>query len=440
MGSRFRRLVAVAAAAVLVASACSGADDPLLVQAEPTVTPTVEPTATPPRPTPTPVPTATPEPTPTATPEPTPVPALTRGVSDERIRIGVLKTGDVFGDVEVGVEARLARTNADGGVAGRLVEVVVVADDGGDVTAAVQEAARLVETEDLFAVVLASAVPAPEVTDVFERAAMPFFGWGFSPGFCEPSSWGFGINGCVIARALGIDEGVDAAPRALIDALTGAEPTVALAVSADAAGDASAGLAAEVWGERLMEVVIDRPDDTAAVADDLAAAGAEAVLLSVPLDRAVAIKGALRGLVDVPVIDDVSYLPGLLSDVAVADQLEGSYAITTFPPQEEYREVTGVIAQDLADATGNLVYSQAVTIGWWSADLVVTLLGAVGEPLDTASFHQAANVDGVRWDSGFEGGLCPVDTLEIRRRPAGGAALVKVDGGIYFPAVAFSCF
>ena len=436
------RLLAALTALALVSSACSDSDsgEPELVQPAPTVAATAEPTATPAAPTPTAEPTPTSEPTATPTPEPTPVPALTRGVADDRIRIGVLKTGGVFGDVEVGVEARLARVNAQGGVAGRVVDVAVVADDDGDTATAVAEATRLVESEDLFAVVVASAVQSPEVTEVFEAASMPFFGWGFSPGFCEPGTWGFGINGCAIARALGVDAGVDVGPRVLIDALTGTEATIALAISGDAAGSATRALSEELWGERLLEVVVDRPDDSAGVAADLAGVGADAILLSVSLDRAIALKGALQGVAEVPVIDDVSYLPGLLSDFAVADQLEGGYAITPFPPQEEYREVTGVIAQDLSDTVEDLLYSQAVSIGWWSADLLVALLEATGAPLDTAAFHQAVNVDGVRWDPGLDGGLCPIDTLDIHRRAAGGAALVQVDGGIYFPAVAFTCF
>ena len=195
-----------------------------------------------------------------------------------------------------------------------------------------------------------------------------------------------------------------------------------------------------VGGERLVVTVVDQVDDTEGVADDLANADADAIYLSVSLERAVTLKGALRDLVDVPVIDEVSYLPGLLADFALAEQLEGGYAVTPFPPQEEYREVTGVISQDLADNAEDLLYSQAVSIGWWSGDLLVAMISGAGEPLDTATFHQAVNVDGVRWDPDLEGGLCPIDTLDIHRRASSGAALVQVIGGIYFPAVAFTCF
>ena len=213
-----------------------------------------------------------------------------------------------------------------------------------------------------------------------------------------------------------------------------------MTVSPDAAGTAARSLAEELWGERLVATVVDRPDDTAGVVDDVTAVAADAIVLSVDLDRTIALKGALAAVTEVPVIDDVGYLPGLLGDFAVAEDLEGGYSITSFPPQEEYREVTGVISQDLADAGEDLIYSQAVTIGWWSADLLLSLVDATGPTLDTASFHQTVHVDGVRWDPGLEGGLCPIDTREIHRRAAGGAALVQVDGGIYFPAVAFTCF
>ena len=100
MLARCGRLVAALTALVLLASACSSSDpaEPELAQPSPTEEPTAAPTPTLAPPTPTPEPTITPDPTATPAPTPTPVPALTRGVTDGQIRIGVLKTSGVFGD------------------------------------------------------------------------------------------------------------------------------------------------------------------------------------------------------------------------------------------------------------------------------------------------------------------------------------------------------
>ena len=55
-----------------------------------------------------------------------------RGVSDTSVRIGIIKTGDVFSDIELGVEARISRINAEDETNARGIEIVQVIDDGGD--------------------------------------------------------------------------------------------------------------------------------------------------------------------------------------------------------------------------------------------------------------------------------------------------------------------
>lgn len=424
-------------------AACSSGGDPELVGPAPTAAPS--PTAVP-EPTPVPEPTATPSPTPTPQPTPTPVPARRRGVGADRVRIGVVTTGQVFGDVDVGVRARFARANTEGGVGGRDLEIAAVIDDEGDPDRTLAAVRRLVEQERVFAVILASAVPTPEVTDYLARRAVPFFGWGFAAGFCEPNEWGFGFTGCVGAVVRGVDGAeVDRSRRVVLDTYLGGPADVVLVTATTVAGDAAVVEAEQVWGDRLVDVVrMGRRgdvanDDTDALVDRIDAAGADAVVLAVPLERAIALKGALVDRVGVPVVDDVTYLPGLLSDVATAARLEGGFAFTSLPPQEEYREVTGVVATDVAGVGGPLIYSRAITVGYWSADLAVALLDAVGPDLDTAAFHRVVVRDGVRYDPGLAGGPCPENSRRLRRQSTGGLAMVRVGGGIYRPAVAFDC-
>lgn len=356
----------------------------------------------------------------------------------------MIKTGAVFGDVEVGVNARITRTNADGGVAGRTLELVDVIDDGGDPQAAVAAVAELAESGAVFAVILATAVPTPEVTDALADASLPFFGWGFAPGFCVPGGWGFGFNGCLLGPVLGLDGAeTDASERLVVEAAFGDDVTVALAVDDDVAGTAAAAVADQVWGDRLLGTVrvptaADEPLDATVAA--LGRNEADVILLSVRLGRATELHPLLREAGVGPVVDTVSYLPGLLGDFATADALEGAYAISQFPPQEEYRDVTAVIADDLDAVDAPLVYSQAVSLGYWSSDLLVAVLEAVGQDLDTQTFHGMAVGEGVAYAPGPAGAPCPIDTSEIQSVPAGGAALVQVVGGIYRPEVAFDCY
>lgn len=436
---RLRHRVAVPAALLLlVVAACLPTADPELVAApSPTAvaTPVPAPTAAP---TPTVVPAATVTPAPT----PVPVPALTRGVTDETVTIAVVKTGEVFGDVDVGVRARLARLREDGGVGGRQIELVEVVDDGADRDAALAALTRLVEQDQIFAVILASVVPDPGITDYLAAQSMPFVGWGFAPGFCAPNEWGFGFNGCLLGTVLGIDGArPDTSARELIGAAFGDTSSVALVVTDDIAGAAAEALAGETWGERLVGTVrVGLETELTSVEASIGEIGPDVVLLSVDLDTAIELKGRLRSTFSGPVVDDVTYLPGLLGDFNTADKLEGGYALTQFPPQEEYREVTALIANDLETVGAPLIYSQAISVGYWSADLLAALLDATGPDLNTATFYQAVNIDGVLYDPGLAGALCPIDTREIHRSPAGGAALVRVVGGIYRPAASFTCF
>ncbi len=439
-----RSLALLLTSGVVVAACASGptpdsqaVPSPTTAVATPTVveSPTALPTATP-------VPTAEPPPTPTPTVVPEPVPALDRGITDTTISVGVIKTGSVFGDVDLGVLARLDRLHTEGGIEGRSIELVEVIDDGGDPGALLDAARELVEIHEVFAVVLASAVPEPVVTDYLADSVVPFFGWGFSPGFCTPNEWGFGFNGCLLGKALGIDgAATDTGARELTTAFLGEVESMMLVVSDDVSGAVARAQAAEVWGEALVEVaIVSEGTDLAEITTGVSQVAPDVVLLSVGLDLAIELKGALIGTFDGVVVDDVTYLPGLLGDFATAEKLEGGLTITQFPPQEEYRTVTALLATDLQNVGGPLIYSQAVSLGYWSTDLMVALIAAVGPELHTASFHERVNVIGVSYDPGADGAPCAVDTLQIHHSPTGGAALVRVDGGIYFPAVAFDCF
>ncbi|MGI9622026.1 MAG: ABC transporter substrate-binding protein [Acidimicrobiales bacterium] len=436
--------VALVTVMALAIGACAGSDGPELVAvtSAPTPTPLAGSAETP---TPIGPATPTPAPTPTAEPTPTPVPVLTRGISNDTVGIAIVKTASVFGDVEVGVSARIERTNTAGGVGGRSVEIVDVLNDRGDPDRLLRQVQRLVNNSEVFAVVLATAVPTPEVTDLLAESSMPFFGWGFAPGFCLPNEWGFGFNGCLIGTVLGIPGAApDTSPRELVDALADEPEQITVVVSDDPSGAAARATAEEIWGDRLTSVIVDDAAGGDATVDStvdaVVASAGEVAMISVGLDRAIALKAALRGPFDGLVVDDVSYLPGLLSDFAVADALEGGYAHSQFPPQEEYREVTGVMATDLEAIGADLIYSQAVSLGYWSSDLMLALMESVGPDLNTSTFHQKVNVDGVRYDPEPDGAPCPMDSVDIHRSAAGGGALVAVTGGIYFPAVAFTCF
>jgi branched-chain amino acid transport system substrate-binding protein len=435
---------ALAIAASLVFSACAGGKAPELeVLPDPSPTSTPQPTATPePTVAPTPAPTSTATPVPTPTVEP-----RTRGIDEQRVKIGVIKTSRSYTEVELGVNARLSRLVRDGGVGGRAIQLVEVINDGGEALSALEAAKRLVEQAEVFAVILVSTVPEPAVTDYLEAQETPFFGWGFAPGFCAPNRWGFGFSGCLVGSVTGVDGArVDPSPRLVLETHLGRSPSVLFVTTQGPAGDAGELAARQLWQSDLQGVVRVPGDDPAGAVEDIVSGAAEpdggvvdVVYLSVGLDVTIAIKSDVMVQTNAMVVDDVTYLPGLLGHIPTALQLEGGYTIATLPPQEEYREVTEVMANDLRRTNGPLVYSQAITIGYWSTDLLIAVLEAVGPALDNATFSQAAHDLGVSYNPGFLGGPCPISTLDISSQPAGGAALLQIRGGIYRPVVELTC-
>jgi hypothetical protein len=111
------------------------------------------------------------------------------------IRVAGLADVELFRGAEVGARARFQAVNAEGGIDGVPIELVAVADDQRDAAVARSEVQRLVDTEQVDALV-------PVVTSRFTddgtlaAAETPAFGWGIASGFCG-NRFAFGITGCL---------------------------------------------------------------------------------------------------------------------------------------------------------------------------------------------------------------------------------------------------
>ncbi|MDG1845975.1 MAG: ABC transporter substrate-binding protein [Acidimicrobiales bacterium] len=380
--------------------------------------------------------------------EPTSVPMLvveplTRGVDQKTVQIGIIKTGDVFKDVEVGVEARIRRLELDQVTDVRRIEIIETIDDGGKKQNALAAAKTMVE-KGAFAVILASVGADTEVTDYLAEQNVPFFGWGFLDGFCYPNQWGFSFNGCLKGHALGISgTSLDTGSIRLAEIFYGREPEVILVTTSDDAGIATEFLTQQVWGNKLLSVVKIPTGQEIDVADyvlaEIADLDPDMLWLSIGLEQTLQVKARLVSSFQGMVVDDVTYLPGILREYEVSKNLEGGYVFTQFPPQEEYREATTRLATDLQNIGGPLIYSQAVSLGYWSVDLFMQIVAEVGEKLDTRTFFNVAKVQGILYDPKVSGGPCPMSTSFVHQNPSGGMALLQVRGGVYHPVVNFNC-
>jgi len=363
-----------------------------------------------------------------------------RGINDETIKIAVIKSGNVFQDLEIGVEARIFRLNENGGVNSRKLEIVKVIDDSGSEETLKSTVEDIVD-QDIFAIILLSTATSPAVTDILAENNMPFFGWGFTEGFCEPNKWGFGFNGCMnLATSSANSENLDTSSLRLLSIFYGRAPQVISITTSDSAGTAVTLQNETLWGDNLVKSIQLEDDiSAAAILEEINSLEADVLLVSIGLDATVAIKRELIDNFSGMVVDDVTYLPGILQDYEIATELEGGYVFSQVPPQEEYRGATTEIMTGLSQIDGPQIYSQAISVGYWSTDLLVAILNSIEGEVSVKSFFEKANIEGYLYSPEFSGGPCPFQTALSHQGPAGGAALLQVRGGVFRPVVNFNC-
>jgi branched-chain amino acid transport system substrate-binding protein len=127
--------------------------------------------------------------------------ASARGVAGGKIVVAGLGAKASLGDAEIGAAARFARANSTKEVKGYTFDFKEFADDANDPATAVNEARRLVASEDVFAVVpdLSQVTPGTYLT----QQHVPWFGPGFDGSYCGTGDqgWGFALSGCVVPAA-----------------------------------------------------------------------------------------------------------------------------------------------------------------------------------------------------------------------------------------------
>ena len=105
---------------------------------------------------------------------------------------------------------------------GRKIDFSACQDDGSNPQTNLQIVQKLVQQDQVFAVVGISAAASTPSTDFMSKNQVPYYGWGFLPGFCG-QRWGFGYNGCLVTNYPGKKHTVYQANLAL-GAIQAAEP------------------------------------------------------------------------------------------------------------------------------------------------------------------------------------------------------------------------
>jgi branched-chain amino acid transport system substrate-binding protein len=365
--------------------------------------------------------------------------------SGDDIVVGGVAQLDFYPGLDVGVQARFERANRDGGVHGRQLRFLGTTDDASSPDSDLSAVRSLVQNEHVTAVLpIASAVFLPQSSDFLSQQGVPYFGWGFMPGFCG-SDWGYGFNGCLANYDLAVTSLAE--PVVEVTGEDASDLEVAIQSGDDQSGELGRQAQAAAFEELGAEVVYNEADlpvggsvtDYTPYVQAILDSDPDVVVLSTDFPGAVGLAGALNGSgYDGVVQSFVTYVPGVLEDQPdVAAALEGTYVNVQIPPQEDDTPAIHQIEEDL-DAIGEDTFiTFGTAVGYWQADLFIQALEAAESP--TAEAIQAVMTGGFTYEPP-EGYLDGLEFPDALTQPAPCAALVKVEGGEYTSAVPFDCY
>ena len=378
-----------------------------------------------------------------------------RGVTATQITMGCVGELQSFPGMDDGIKARLMRENRNGGINGRTFKILPCLDDNSDATTNLNEVKQVVEKDGAYAVVATSADLLPASTDYLAAQKVPFFGWGFQPGFCLANQYGFSFNGClsgIFSPAVTNPVLNTALMEPFISQLGKPANQISLFVASAANDTGKAGLEQYVPLAQKLGIKyqgeVDVPaggtvTDFSPYVSKIMAGNPDVVMVSTDFQTAPGLTAALKaagykGLI----YNYVAYIPGLLSapgSQKLAAALDTTYANTQFPPSESGGEGITQFEADLKAIGLPAFVGQGNSIGYWSADLFVQMLKAVGTNLNPDNFVKVIN-GGFKSQPPASGGLGEIDFPTGHSQPAPCAAFVKVQGTQFVVTQPFKCY
>ncbi|MET8986271.1 ABC transporter substrate-binding protein [Nonomuraea wenchangensis] len=374
------------------------------------------------------------------------------GVTGTTVKVGGVLTktsasGYSTKDAEIGAKARFERANAEGGVHGRRIEFIGAEDDGQDAAKGDAAAKKLVQKDQVFALV---PVHAPNFGGAafLEQQGVPWFGWATGPQWCGTRT-GFGYNGCLAPKQG--DGSQTWWGRQMAELLGGAEGKTVYVQTSDSSGSKYGGTTIsqsftaagfELAGvDSGLPAAAPPPDwlpyvNKIMTSDD---GGPPDVVVSVIAGTKfnVGLYGALKRAGYKGVLTDAtSYDVAILKDPASATALDGVIAAPMFEPFESTAPEIARLKQDVEKVAPGTPLTQHLAIGYWAADIFLDLLGKTGSDLTRERFLATANGSYLYENPGFGRIEYPKDHTE----PNGCGALVKLEGGAFRVAKSMKCF
>jgi len=361
-----------------------------------------------------------------------------RGVTATSVKVGGLGDAALYAGAEIGAKARFQRANDAGGVNGRTINFVGLRDDGGDTKRDQDEGAKLVATDQVFAVV-PTATPDLAAGTTFAKRQVPYFGWALSSNFC--SAYGFGFTGCLISAS-----GTSNVWGVLVKRLFGAQgsgKTAAVITESTPSGAYLAkALTAAVKGGGFKVVYTGNTLPVPAGGDystllkpaltSDAGKPASAIFTVGSISTITLVKQTLHDSGYLGVFtDSIEYDPTTVSTASGAVVLLQTAAVET-------KATNGVMQQLATDvekvAPGSAITS-AVIAGYFSADMFLAALKKAGKKLTAASFRNAANT----LTYALANTVGPTKFPSAHTQPTPCGSLVQSDGIAFQVKVPYTC-
>ena len=365
--------------------------------------------------------------------------AGTGGVTATSITVAGLGYSSLYSGADIGAKARFQRANDAGGVNGRTIDYLGLTDDGGDPNLGIQGATKLVQQDHVFAVV-PTITPDLGAAKYLVQQKVPYFGWALSSNFCG-NEYGFGFTGCLIPKDVASNAwgtlvtkvfGRSGRTAAIVTENT---PSGQYQLASLTAGAKSAKLDV-VYGESALAVPATA--DFAAVAKAILTSNAgkapESIFVVGNISNVLGLQQALRaaGFVFGVLTNQLEYGPNLVAPSV------GSFVMVQTAPTES-AATNPAVAQMIADvqkvAPGQPI-TQAVTAGYWSADLFLAAVQKAGKNLTPQSLLKAANR---KFTYQVANTVGPTTFPAAHSKPTPCGALVTSNGTAYSVKVPYTC-
>lgn len=374
-----------------------------------------------------------------------------RGVTNNSITVAGLSQQTQFtaNELKIGAEARFNVENAKGGVDGRKINYVESADDQGSVSTALSAAQRLVEQDQVFAIVPVLSPYVDEAGPYLTQQKVPFFGWGIDHVFCD-NPYAFGFTGCIVPppsipttgttwgalvsnyfKSQGSPNGAQGKTAAVIseDNATGKTGAVVIQAQVKKAGFKA------VYVQSTLPAV--PPGDYSPFVNAMLTSAngkaPDAIFLTTSVPNTEHLVQALPQAGYKGVLTNAVFY-----DPRAVSLVKGNFAFTQFDvPEDTANPAMQQIVQRLQAVGGpNVQITQGMLSAYFSADSFVAVLKKVGKNLTPQTF--AAAMKNFTYQIPGVVGPTKYPASQTEGSPCG--TLVGSDGTKFSIAVKFSCY